>query len=133
MGPQIAWAVVGMSVALIASGCGSAAQMRAKEGVKLLDQCDRGGGHDKFTQAFDMDSNDPDIALAFALTDVVFVIEDPAIEQLRPRFGFTAAFDTTWLWNKGGLLDSASMSSTCRALSDLARQHIAHPSIQDNG
>jgi hypothetical protein len=109
------------------------AQSRAKEGVDLLNQCDMRGAHQKFVEAYGMDSSDPSIALAFALTDVVFIAEDPALEELRPRFGFTAPFDTTWLWSKGGLLDRALMGGMCQSLIDFAKQHIAHPSIQDNG
>src|SRR5262245_43674903 len=90
------------------TACGSAAQGRAKEGAKFLEQCDMRSAHTAFADAYSMDPNDADIALAFALSDLALLGEDPALEKLRPRFGFTKPFDTTWLWNKGGLLDQAS-------------------------
>jgi hypothetical protein len=114
-------------------GCGSAAQNRAKEGVDLLNQCDMRGAHKAFEDAYGMDSNNADIALAFALSDLALMPEDPALEKLRPRFGFTKPFDSTWLWNKGGLLDLASQKTVqCNTLADLARTNIGHPSLAQN-
>src|SRR5258706_1773073 len=111
-------------------GCGSAAENRAKEGVDLLNKCDMRGAHKAFEDAFALDSNNADIALAFALSDLALLPEDPALEKLRPRFGFTKPFDSTWLWNKGGLLDLASQKTVqCNTLADLARTNIGHPSL----
>ncbi len=118
------------AIALIGLACGSNAQHRAQDGANLLAACDMRGAHDAFSDAYSMDSTDPSIALAFALTDLTLLAEDPALETLRPRFGFTKPFDTTFLWEKGGFMDLASQkTTTCGALDDLVRANIAHPSL----
>lgn len=119
-----------LALASVFPGCGSAAQNRAQDGVKLLDQCDLRGAHQAFVDAYGMDSNDPAIALAFALSDVVLLPEDPALETLRPRFGFTKPFDTTFLWSQGGFMDQASKKTlTCDALGDLVRASLPNPAL----
>jgi hypothetical protein len=116
--------------AVLVLGCGSDAQHKAQDGANALAACDMRTAHQDFSDAYGMDSNDPQIALAFALTDLALLAEDPALETLRPRFGFTAPFDTTFLWKKGGFMDLASQkTTTCGALGDLARANIAHPSL----
>jgi hypothetical protein len=81
-----------------------------------------------------LDPNDAGIALAFALTDAALLPEDPALETLRPKFGFTAPFDTQFLWKKGGLLDLAQTpGTTCTDLSNLAKASIHHPSALAGG
>jgi hypothetical protein len=110
--------------------CASDAQKRAQDGATALSQCDLRTAHQAFSDAFGMDATDPGIALAFALTDIVLLPEDPALQALGPRFGFTKAFDTTFLWSKGGLLDQVSKkTTTCSALGDFVRANIAHPSL----
>jgi hypothetical protein len=116
--------------AVLILGCASNAQQKAQDGAKALAACDMRTAHQDFSDAYSMDSNDPQIALAFALTDLTLLAEDPALETLRPRFGFTKPFDTTFLWEKGGFMDLASQkTTTCGALGDLAQANIAHPSI----
>lgn len=86
--------------------------------------------HQDFSAAYDEDSSDPSIALAFALSDVTLLAEDPALETLRPRFGFTQPFDTTFLWKQGGLLDQLSQkTATCSSLGDFVRSNLSHPSL----
>ena len=115
---------------LLATACASDAQQKAEDGAKALAACDLRGAHDDFSQAFDLDSSDPSIALAFALTDLTLLAEDPALQKLGPRFGFTKPFDTTFLWEKGGLLDQASQgTATCSALGDFVRANLSHPSL----
>ena len=116
--------------AVLVLGCASGAQQKAQDGAKALAACDMRTAHQDFSDAYSMDSSDPQIALAFALTDLALLAEDPALETLRPRFGFTKPFDTTFLWEKGGFMDLASQkTTTCGALGDLARANIAHPSL----
>jgi hypothetical protein len=120
--------------AVLAFGCASNAQQRAQDGVKALAACDMRGAHDAFSDAYGMDSSDPQIALAFALTDLTLLAEDPSLETLRPRFGFTKPFDTTFMWEKGGFMDLASQkTTTCGALGDLVRANVAHPSLATTG
>src|SRR5438270_2907077 len=94
--------------AVLVFGCASNAQQRAQDGVKALAACDMRGAHAAFSDAYGMDSTDPQIALAFALTDLTLLAEDPALETLRPRFGFTKPFDTSFMWEKGGFMVLAS-------------------------
>jgi len=116
--------------AVLLLGCASNAQQKAQDGAKALAACDMRTAHQDFSDAYSMDSNDPQIALAFALTDLTLLAEDPALETLRPRFGFTKPFDTTFLWEKGGFMDLASQkTTTCGTLGDLAQANLAHPSI----
>jgi hypothetical protein len=116
--------------AILVVGCASGAQQKAQDGASALAACDMRTAHQDFSDAHDMDGSDPQIALAFALTDLALLAEDPALETLRPRFGFTKPFDTTFLWEKGGFLDLASQkTTTCGALGDLAQANIAHPSL----
>lgn len=114
-------------------GCASQAQQHAQDGVKALAACDMRTAHQDFSDAYALDSSDPSIALAFALSDVVLLPEDPALETLRPRFGFTKPFDTTFMWSKGGFMDLASQkTTTCNALGNLVRANVAHPSLDEN-
>lgn len=116
--------------AIVFVGCASDAQQKAQDGAKALAACDMRTAHQDFSDAYSLDGNDPQIALAFALSDLVLLAEDPALETLRPRFGFTAPFDTTFLWKKGGFMDLASQkTTTCGTLGDLAQANIAHPSL----
>lgn len=116
--------------AMLVAGCASDAQQKAQDGAKALAACDMRTAHQDFSDAYGEDSNDPSIALAFALSDLVLLAEDPALETLRPRFGFTKPFDTTFLWQKGGFMDLASQkTTTCGTLGDLVRANIAHPSL----
>jgi hypothetical protein len=116
--------------AVLVFGCASSAQQRAQDGVNALAACDMRTAHQAFSDAYGMDASDPQIALAFALTDLTLLAEDPALETLRPRFGFTKPFDTTFMWQKGGFMDLASQkTTTCGALGDLVRANVAHPSL----
>ncbi|HEY2366973.1 MAG TPA: hypothetical protein VGH87_11335 [Polyangiaceae bacterium] len=124
------WFRVAVFGAMLVVGCASDAQQKAQDGAKALAACDMRTAHQDFSDAYSLDGNDPQIALAFALTDLALLAEDPALETLRPRFGFTAPFDTTFLWKKGGFMDLASQkTTTCGALGDLAQASIAHPSL----
>jgi hypothetical protein len=124
---------LGLCVALglvVCFACASDAQQKAQAGATALAACDLRTAHQDFSDAYNEDSTDPSIALAFALSDIVLLPEDPALETLRPRFGFTKPFDTTFLWSKGGLMDQLSQpGTTCNSIADYVRANIAHPSL----
>jgi hypothetical protein len=129
---RLSFTALGLVLASMAffPACGSAAQQKAQDGANLLAQCDMRDAHTDFVDAYNMDPSDPSIALAFALTDLTLLPEDPALEPLRPRFGFRNPFDTTFLWEKGGLLDQASQKSvSCGTLGDFVRTNLSNPAL----
>jgi hypothetical protein len=122
--------VVSLTVVL----CGCDHQKRAAEGVDALANCDYRTANTSFEAAFDQAPDNADYALAYTLTTLPLLVEDPALQSLAPRLGFTASLDSSVLWSKEGVLSQLSQRSTsCSAVWNFARSKIPHPSVRDNG
>ncbi len=111
-------------------GCTSVADDHAIEGKKALEACDVRTANKEFGAAFEADRTEGEYALAFVLTELGVLVDDPALQRLWPRLGFTRAFDSALLWGKDGVLAKLSAKSTsCSALFG----SFPHPSVASNG
>ena len=114
-------------------GCVSQVDQRALDGVHALDRCDLRGADAAFSDAHALDPNRADIALAYALTELGTLAEDPALTALAPRFGFDRPIDSSLLWGQGGYLDLLSQHASCDAITTLTNTRFPHPSVRPSG
>ena len=111
-------------------GCTSAADDHALLGKKALEACDVRGANKAFADAFDADTSKGEYALAFVLTDLLVLVDDPALQRLFPRLGFVGPVDGAILWGKDGILARLSAkSSEC----DTLFATLPHPSAKRSG
>jgi hypothetical protein len=115
-------------------GCATPAEQKAQDGLTAFKNCDLRSASSDFDQAHALDPSRPDFALAYALSTIAVLPEDPAITAFLQRIGFTGALDTSALWGSGGVLDQlASGNATCQSVSDYLRAHIPYAPAQTNG
>lgn len=121
------------TVVLVAlTGC--VAETKAKEGLQALEACDYRTANLAFEAAFDAAPGNPDFALAYALTTIAVIGEDPNVQRFATRVGFTAPLDTSMLWGKEGILSQlSSRSSSCSSVSDYLVAKVPHPSVRSMG
>lgn len=126
--------VAAASTCVVLASCGSGTDQRAMDGVEAFRQCDIRGAHEAFDDAFAMSPDRADVALGFALSDLALLAEDPALQELAPRLGFSAPIDTTFVWGSGGVLEQLSSGqASCNSLADFVEAHVPHPSLSDGG
>lgn len=118
---------------LLLGGCLSAVDQRAQDGVHALDACDMRAANTAFADARAMDATRTDIALAYALTEIGLLVEDPALTAIAPRLGFDRPIDSSLLWGHDGLLDRLSHHASCDSVSQLFHQRFPHPSARPMG
>jgi hypothetical protein len=80
-----------------------------------------------------MDASRSDIALAFALTDLATLVEDPAFQAIAPRLGFDRPLDSSLAWGRDGLLDRLSREDDCDTLEPWFRETFPHRSAPIGG
>lgn len=114
-------------------GCGSPAEQHAQDGIDALDRCDLRSAHASFSEAHSLDASHADIALAYALTDIATLVEDPAFTAIAPRVGFDRPLDSSLLWGMGGLLDRLSRGDSCDAFTPWFRDSFPHRSARSGG
>ncbi|MDQ3037267.1 MAG: hypothetical protein M3Y87_33040 [Myxococcota bacterium] len=120
-------------VICLLSGCPGPVDQRAMDGLDALAVCDVRGAHAAFEEAWEMDETRSDVALAYALTDLALLAEDPAIAALAPRFGFDRPIDTALLWGENGFLHRMSRSDSCESTEEWFRATFPHPSAREGG
>jgi hypothetical protein len=122
------------TLATLLGGCPSEIDRRAAQGLEALRACDVRAANAAFDDALAMDDRRSDIALAFALTELALLPEDPALQDLAPRLGFTAPLDTTFVWGRDGLLERlARRTEDCDSIGEFVESHVPHPSLRDGG
>ena len=114
-------------------GCLSPIDQRAQDGIHALDACDLRTADTAFADAFAMDETRSDIALAYALTELGVLAEDPALTAIAPRLGFDRPIDSSILWGHDGLLDRLSQHDSCSAVDELLHTRFPHPSARPSG
>ena len=128
----LSWALTSLSVAL--AGCATPAEQQAETGLSDFEACDLRGASAAFANAHDLDPSRADFALAYALSTIAVLPENPAVTSVLLRLGFTSAIDTSALWGPGGVLDQlAAKSSTCQSVTDYLQAHIPYAPAQSNG
>jgi hypothetical protein len=80
-----------------------------------------------------MDGTRSDVALAYALTEVGLLVEDPALTALAPRLGFDRPIDASLLWGADGILDRLSRHASCDSITQLVHDRFPHPSARPMG
>jgi hypothetical protein len=125
----------------LCSGCPSPAEQQASDGLTAFKACDLRTASADFEAAHALDSTRPDFALAYALSTLAVLAEDPAVTSLLLKLGFgssptlpSVVIDTSVLWGKAGVLNQlASKTATCTSVDDYLKSHIAYAPLQDNG
>lgn len=125
--------VLSISTILGLAGCMSDVDRRASEGLSALESCDIRGAYQAFDDAYSMDRSRADIALAYALSDIATLAEDPAITALAPRLGFDRAINTELLWAEDGLLDRLTRDDDCDTIDAWFESTFPHPAVRPNG
>ncbi len=119
--------------ALALAACPSTVDRRAQAGLDALAHCDMRAAASEFEQAQQMDPTRGDIALAYALTDLAILLEDPALAALAPRLGFDRPIDTSLLWGEDGLLARLNRTRRCEDIESLIDHRFPHPSARPEG
>ena len=115
-------------------GCMSPAQEQAQQGIEAFQRCDLRSASQDFDAAHNLDTSRADYALAYALSTIAVLPEDPAVTAVLVRLGFDGPIDTSLLWGKGGVLDQlTSRTATCQSVSDYLRNGLPYPAAKSNG
>jgi hypothetical protein len=126
---------------VFASGCMTPAEQAASDGLTAFKACDLRTASADFESAHTLDTSRADFALAYALSTLAVLAEDPAVTTLLFKLGFTpsptlssVAIDTSILWGKTGILNQlSSNTATCQSIDDYVKSHIGYLPLQDNG
>jgi hypothetical protein len=105
-----------LSAALL-GGCLNPTQKSLRRAQKALEDCDLREAHGHFDEAYALSHDDVDAALGFALTDMVFLAEDPNITRALVALGAEGPIDVeAFLYGEGALLDRLASHGDCEAL-----------------
>ena len=122
-----------MAGASLAPGCASEAEQKAQVGLDAFKRCDMRAARDSFSEAYTLETRS-DFALAYALSDLAVLAEDPSLQPTFKRLGFSADIKTEFLWGQGGILQKLSERTTsCTALEESFRKGFPHPAAQNGG
>lgn len=114
------------------AGCGDGREAKrlADEGQAALKECDLTRANDRFGGAYDLRSDDGELAVAYALTGMIILLEDPAVQELLPRFGFTTSpVEFDWVWEEDGWLSQRAGNAPCSVLENMAMENLPHPAL----
>lgn len=116
------------------AGCASPAEQQAEQGLTAFQNCDLRSAARSFDSAHSLDPSRPDFALAYALSTIAVLPEDPNVTAVLERLGFTAAIDTSMIWGNGGVITQlSSRNATCQSVGDYLRAHLPYAPAQKNG
>jgi hypothetical protein len=130
---------IGSTVALTAAAsflaaCASPAEQQAMKGLSAFQACDLRSASQYFDNAHSLDPARADFALAYALSTLAVLAEDPSVTAVLGRLGFDGPIDTSAFWGKGGVLDQLSAhTATCQSISDFVRSKLPYRAAQTNG
>jgi hypothetical protein len=120
--------------ACMAVGCVTPAEQQAEDGLKAFQSCDLRAASQAFDNAHNLDPGRADFALAYALSTLAVLPEDPNVTQVLLRLGFTKGVDTSALWGSGGVLDRLKARNfSCTSIGDELRAAIPYAPAQTNG
>jgi hypothetical protein len=115
-------------------GCATKAEQRAEDGLAAFKVCDLRSASKAFDDAHGLDPSRADFALAYALSTLAVLPEDPAVTSVLERLGFNGPIDTSSLWGKGGAIDQLSAgTSTCQSVGDYVRSKLPYAAAQSDG
>jgi hypothetical protein len=110
------------------------AEQSAQDGLTAFQNCDLRSAANSFSDAHSLDPSRPDFALAYALSTIAILPEDPAVTAVLERLGFEGPIDTSILWGSGGILSQLqSGTSTCQSVTDYFDAHFPYAPIRQNG
>lgn len=125
--------VLALGCVLALVGCPSSAERRALVGLDALERCDMRTAANEFANARELEPTRGDFALAYALTDLAILLEDPALTALAPRLGFDREIDTSLMWGQDGVLDRLNSTRRCEDIESLVDHRFPHPSARPDG
>jgi hypothetical protein len=126
-------AVAGV-VAGLTTGCATRAEQQAEDGLQAFQTCDLRSAAQDFANAHDLDPGRADFALAYALSTIAVLPEDPNVTNVLERLGFTRGIDTSALWGSGGVFDRlAAKNFSCTSIGDELRAAIPYAPAQTDG
>jgi hypothetical protein len=109
-------------------GCITSAERDLLDAKKALESCDLRTAHEHFDSAYAADETRA--ALGFAMTDLLFLVEDPAVVDFAKKLGFTDGLDVEqFLTEKEGLLDRFNRGDSCDSIDEFVASSIPHPII----
>src|SRR5579872_298932 len=110
-----------------APACVPPADQAAEDGLTAFKACDLRTASQDFEKAHNLDSTRPDFALAYALSTLAVLPEDPAVTSVLLRLGFTAGIDTSAYWGMGGVFSQlSSHMATCQSVNDFMQSHLPY-------
>jgi hypothetical protein len=129
--------VVGVTAIVLgglAVGCETKAEQQAQDGLADFQQCDLRAASQSFANAHSLDPSRADFALAYALSTVAVLPEDPNVTAVLERMGFTQPIDTSKFWGSGGVFDQLSTrDASCQSVSDAILAAIPYAPAQKDG
>jgi hypothetical protein len=106
----------------------------AADGLAAVETCDLRTASQDFATAHDFDPTRADYALAYALSTLAVLAEDPAVTTVLERLGFQGAIDTSIVWGKGGALDQwASHTASCQSIWTYLGNSLPYAPAHQNG
>jgi hypothetical protein len=130
----IGFVLLGFVLLVGAGGCASPAEAEAQTGLAAFQACDLRAASEAFDTAYTLDSSRADFALAYALSTLAILPEDPAVTAVLMRLGFTSGIDTSIFWGSGGVFDQLnSHTATCQSISDYITARFPYAAVRQNG
>jgi hypothetical protein len=118
------------------AGCMTQAEQSAKDGLTAFQNCDLRTAANSFSDAHTLDPSRPDFALAYALSTLAVLPEEPAVTAVLERLGFDGPIDTSMFWGSGGILaqlSSPSGTATCQSVQDYFDAHFPYAPARKDG
>ncbi len=106
----------------------------AADGLAAVQACDLRTASQDFETAYDLDGTRGDYALAYAVSTLAVLAEDPAVTAVLKRLGFQSAIDTSIVWGPGGALDQwASHTASCQSIWTYLGNSLPYAPAHQNG
>lgn len=117
--------------ALVAIGCGDTS-VDIQPGADALARCDIHAAHDVYASAYGDGTNDGDVAIGYAITDMLLLGQDPEAEQGLALMAFSGGFDPDdLLTGPSALLDGLTRHTSGSAYGDHFEAVFPYPSMRD--
>lgn len=115
------------------AGCPNPTQKALLKAQKALEECDLREAHVQFDEAYELSGDDVDAALGFALTDMVFLAEDPNITHALVALGAEGPIDVeAVLYGEDALLARLEGHDDCDAMESFLEDTLPWAPLRDD-
>lgn len=115
------------------AGCPNSTEKSLLRAQEALEACDLRDAHGHFDDAYALSEDDARAALGFALTDVIFLAEDPNVTRILVALGAEGPIDPeAFLFGKNALLDRLAEHQDCDTIDAFVEDALPYAPLRDD-